>query len=53
MNDEPLQRDPIRADDIFVADGSGGDEIPIWVLPKDGSIDELPLSPEQRAWAKA
>jgi leucyl aminopeptidase len=53
MNDEALQRDLIPADDVFVADGSAGDETPIIAVGKDAQVDDLPLTPEQKTWARA
>lgn len=53
MNDETLPRDLTQVDDIFVADGAAGTETPIFAIGNDTPIDDLPLTPEQRAWAKA
>jgi leucyl aminopeptidase len=53
MNDEPMQRDPNPVDDIFVESGAGGNEVPIWTVGRDFTLDTLPLSPEQRTWVEA
>lgn len=50
MSDDPMKCDRLPVDDIFVADGTAGQQIPIWTVEKDASLEALPLSPEQRAW---
>jgi len=50
MSDDPMKCDRLPVDDIFVADGTAGLQIPIWTVEKDASLEALPLSPEQRAW---
>ena len=50
MTDDPMKCDKLTVDDIFVADGTAGQQIPIWTVGKDASLEALPLSPEQRAW---
>jgi leucyl aminopeptidase len=35
-----------------LADGAAGQQIPIWMVSKDASLEALPLSPEQHAWIK-
>jgi len=50
MSDDPMKCDRHPVDDIFVADGTAGQQIPIWTVEKDASLEALPLSPEQRAW---
>jgi leucyl aminopeptidase len=53
MNDETLQRNLTETSDIFLTDGKGGSEIPIFAVGKDVSVDDLPISPEQKTWANA
>lgn len=53
MNDETLPRELASGEDIFVADGAGGKEIPIFAVGQDMALDGLPLSPEQLNWIKA
>jgi leucyl aminopeptidase len=50
MSDDPMKCDRLPVDDIFVADGTAGLQIPIWTVENDASLEALPLSPEQRAW---
>ena len=44
MTDDPMKFDKLPADDIFVADGAAGQQIPIWTVDKDASLEALPLS---------
>ena len=53
MNDDAMKPSVSPAADIFVRDGAGGNEIPIWLVGKDAALDALPLSPAQRAWVEA
>jgi leucyl aminopeptidase len=52
MTDDPMKYDKLAVDDIFVADGAAGQQIPIWMVDKDASLEALPLSPEQRTWVE-
>ena len=53
MTDDPMKSDKLPAADIFVAEGAAGQQVPIWTVAKDASLEALPLSAEQRAWAEA
>ena len=53
MTDDPMKCDKVPATDIFVAEGAAGEQVPIWTVVKDASLEALPLSVEQRAWAEA
>ncbi|MEO8421535.1 MAG: leucyl aminopeptidase family protein [Hyphomicrobium sp.] len=53
MTDDPMKCDKVPATDIFVAEGAAGQQVPIWTVAKDASLEALPLSVEQRAWAEA
>jgi leucyl aminopeptidase len=50
MSDDPTMFDKLPADDIFVAGGDAGQQIPVWTVEKDTSLEALPLSAEQRTW---
>jgi leucyl aminopeptidase len=45
-----MKSDELPLDNIFLSDGVAEQEIPIWTVEKDASLDALPLAPEQRTW---
>jgi len=53
MNDETMKCAVPGVDEILISGGEAGNETPIWMAKKGDSLDELPLSPEQRTWIGA
>jgi len=53
MNDETMKCAVPGVDEILIGGGEAGNEIPIWTAKKGVSLDELPLSPQQRTWIEA
>ncbi|WP_291000030.1 leucyl aminopeptidase family protein [Hyphomicrobium sp.] len=50
MSDEPMKCAKSAVDEILISGGTVENEIPIWAVGKDASLDALPLSVEQRTW---